>query len=62
MLEMAIADGSLPDQPLEVLAHLLLATADEAALYIANAEDPTAARNDAVASMDRLLSGLSLAD
>ena len=62
MLELAVADGSLPDQPLEVLAHLLLATADEAALYIANAEDPTAARNDAVASMDRLLSGLSRAD
>ncbi len=62
MLEMAVADGSLPNQPLEVLAHLLLATADEAALYIANAEDPTAARNDAVASMDRLLSGLNLAN
>ena len=40
MLELAVADGSLATQPLEVLAHLLLATADEAALYIANAEDP----------------------
>jgi AcrR family transcriptional regulator len=58
MLELAVADGSLPEQPLEVLAHLLLATADEAALFIANAEDPPAARDQAVAAMDRLLTGL----
>ena len=58
MLELAVADGSLPEQPLEVLAHLLLATADEAALFIANTEDPPAARDQAVAAMDRLLTGL----
>lgn len=58
MLELAVADGSLPEQPLEVLAHLLLATADEAALFIANAEDPPVARDQAVAAMDRLLTGL----
>ena len=58
MLELAVVDGSLPEQPLEVLAHLLLATADEAALFIANAEDPLAARDEAVAAMDRLLTGL----
>ncbi len=58
MLELAVADGSLPEQPLTVLAHLLLATTDEAALFIANAEDPQAARDQAVAAMDRLLTGL----
>ena len=58
MLELAVVDGSLPEQPLEVLAHLLLATADEAALFIANAEDPLAAHDEAVAAMDRLLTGL----
>jgi AcrR family transcriptional regulator len=58
MLELAVADGSLPKQPLEVLAHLLLATADEAALFIANAENPPAARDQAVAAMDRLLIGI----
>jgi AcrR family transcriptional regulator len=58
MLELAVADGSLPEQPLEVLAHLLLATADEAALFIANAEDRPVARDQAVAAMDRLLAGL----
>ena len=41
-----------------MLAHLLLATTDEAALYIANADDPTAARDDAVIALDRLINGL----
>jgi AcrR family transcriptional regulator len=58
MLEHAVADGYLPEQPLEVLAHLLLAVADEAALFIANAKDPPGARNQAVAAMDRLLTGI----
>ena len=62
MLELAVADGSLPPQPLEVLAHLLLAATDEAALFIVNAEDPAGARDQAVAAMDRLLSGLRAAD
>ena len=59
MLELAVAEGSLPPQPLRVLAHLLLATADEAAMYISNAEDPEAARDEAVDALDRLLGGLS---
>ena len=53
-----MADGSLPAQPVDVLAHLLLATTDEAALYIANADDPAAARDDAVMALDRLINGL----
>ncbi len=58
MLDLAVADGSLTEQLLEAMAHILLATADEAALYIANADDPRAARDQAVAAMDRLLTGL----
>jgi AcrR family transcriptional regulator len=58
MLELAVADGSLPRQPLEVLAHLLLATTDAAALFIANAADPAAARDEAVGALDRFLSGI----
>lgn len=58
MLELAVADGSLPRQPVEVLAHLLLATTAEAALFIANADDPAAARDQAVDALDRLLSGI----
>jgi ATP-dependent Zn protease len=38
---------------------LLLATVNEAALYIANAPDPPAASDDAVAAMDLVLSGLA---
>ncbi len=59
MLELAVVEGSLPQQPTAALAHLLLATADEAALFIANADDPVAARDQAVAALDHLLSGLS---
>jgi hypothetical protein len=58
MLELAVADGSLPAQPVDVLAHLLLAITGEAALYIANADDPAAARDDAVNALDRLIKGL----
>ena len=58
MLELAVADGSLTTQPIDALAHLLLATVAEGALFIANAEDPAAARNQAIAAMDALLSGL----
>jgi AcrR family transcriptional regulator len=59
LLELAINDGSLPAQPLDALAHLLLATIDEAALFIANADNPSTARDDAVQTVNRLLAGLS---
>jgi AcrR family transcriptional regulator len=59
MLERAVAEGSLSPQPLELLAHLLLATADEAALYIVNADDPATARAQAVHALRRLLDALA---
>ena len=58
MLDLAMADGSLPPQPSAALAHLLLAAADEAALYIVNADDPPAAREQSVTALDNLLRGL----
>jgi AcrR family transcriptional regulator len=58
--EFAVSDGSLPRQPLDALAHVLLAAIDEAALFIANADDPAAAKDQAVAAVDRLLAGLRL--
>ncbi|MET0146622.1 MAG: TetR/AcrR family transcriptional regulator [Ilumatobacteraceae bacterium] len=58
MLTDAIADGTLTPQPVEVLANILLAALDEAALYIANAPDQPAARDASVTAMDGLLSGL----
>ena len=59
LLQAAITEGTLPDQPIDALAHMLLASVDEAALYIANAPDPLAARDMAVGAMDALLGGLA---
>ena len=56
---LAMADGSLPSQPSGALAHILLAAADEAALYIVNADDPLAAHEQSVTALDNLLRGLS---
>jgi AcrR family transcriptional regulator len=59
LLELAMAEGSIPAQPMDAMAHLLLASVDEAALYIANSEVPEAARDEAVVAMERLFSGLT---
>jgi AcrR family transcriptional regulator len=58
LLNRAVREGTLRAQPLDVLAHLLLAVVDEAALFIANADDPPAARAQAIAAVDQLLVGL----
>ncbi|MDT5007162.1 MAG: hypothetical protein QOJ24_4338 [Mycobacterium sp.] len=58
LLERAVLEGSLPAQPLIVLAHVLLAAADEAALVIANSPDPMAAREQGIAAISQLLAGL----
>ena len=59
LLERAMAEGSRPAQPVDAMAHLLLASVDEAALYIANSEVPEAARDEAVVAMERLIRGLT---
>ncbi|TFV88890.1 TetR/AcrR family transcriptional regulator [Blastococcus sp. CT_GayMR16] len=58
LLARAVDSGQLPDQPVDVLAHVLLAAIDEAALFIANAADPAAARDRAVTAIDHLMAGL----
>jgi AcrR family transcriptional regulator len=58
LLTAAIAEGTLTQRPVDPLAHVLLAAIDEAALYIANADDQPAARDDAVATMQSILDGL----
>jgi AcrR family transcriptional regulator len=60
LLSRAVEEGSIRQQPLGVLSHLLLATVDEAALYIANAADPTTARTEAADAVDGLLSGIRI--
>jgi AcrR family transcriptional regulator len=61
-LRSAIEAGQIPEQPVKPLAHLLMGALDEAAMLVARAEDPTAAKAEVTATLDRLLEGLSRAD
>jgi len=54
----ATEGGMLVTLPSEALAHILLAAADEAAMYVAMAGDPVAARRDVVAVQRHLLESL----
>lgn len=59
MLERAVGEGDLAaGQPVDALAHVLLAAADETALFIANAPDQRAARDQGVQALNALLDGL----
>jgi hypothetical protein len=54
----AMEAGVLRKAPIEPLSHLLLAGMAEAALMIANAEDPKTARREAEAGLIALIEGL----
>ncbi len=56
----AVAEGVLEAQPLEPLAHLLSALGTGAALYVAHAADPEAARREVAACNERFLAGLGV--
>jgi AcrR family transcriptional regulator len=58
LLLAAMAEGALQPVPADALAHILLAAVDEAALFIAGADDKVAAKDEAIAAMDLLLGGL----
>lgn len=59
MLERAVEEGDLAaGQPVDALAHVLLAAADETALFIANAPDQHAARDQGVTALNTVLDGL----
>jgi AcrR family transcriptional regulator len=58
MLDNAVAHGVIAKQPTTPLAHMLLAAIDEAALYIANADDRRQARNQARKALNQILNGL----
>ena len=59
MLERAIEEGDIASgQPVAVLAHVLLAAAEEAAMFIANAPNQHDARDDSVQALNALLDGL----
>ena len=57
-LEMAAAAGALRDLPLEPLAHVLMGGLVEGSLYLANADDKAAAREQVGAAIGALIDGL----
>jgi AcrR family transcriptional regulator len=57
-LQEFIDAGALPPQPVRPLAHLVISAVDEAALYVAQASDPAAARTEMRAALQHLLVGL----
>ena len=58
ILGAAVAAGQIPQQPLRPLAYVLMGALDEAAMYVARAEDPEAARAEMVPVVRRLIDGL----
>jgi AcrR family transcriptional regulator len=61
VLAQGIADGELADQPVAPLSHVLIAVADEAAMYVVAAEDRQAARREMVTVARGLMRSLSAA-
>lgn len=59
MLGQAVTDGAIPAQPTRPTAHVLLGALDEAALFIARAEDRGAALEQMYDVCDRLISGIA---
>jgi hypothetical protein len=58
-LEHGMATGALAPQPVDPLAHALLGALDEAALYVARAEDRATALAETAAVIDRLIDALA---
>lgn len=58
VLAKAAADGGLPSLPVKPLAHILLAIADEAALYLNAAHDRAAARGEIMQIVGALVRAL----
>ena len=59
LLEYAISTGQIAAQPVPPLAHLLIGAVDEAALYVAQAEDRATARAEVQAVIERLIASLA---
>ena len=59
MVNEGVAEGSIRSVDAATMAHLLLSVVDEAALFIAHADDPVAARATAGASVGALVAGLA---
>lgn len=58
-LEGAMAAGHLRPQPVRPLSLVLIAALDEAALYVARADDPESARAEMLSALGEIVGGLS---
>ncbi|MEN3220048.1 TetR/AcrR family transcriptional regulator [Mycolicibacterium porcinum] len=61
-LAQVIADGHLPEQRVEPLAHLLHGAMCEAAMTVARSSDPERESRDSIAALERLLNGIAARD
>jgi AcrR family transcriptional regulator len=59
-LRAAIEGGAVAEQPVRPLAHVLMGALDEAAMLVARADDPEAARAEVGRTIDTLLAALSV--
>jgi AcrR family transcriptional regulator len=60
LLSFAMEVGSIRQQPVEPLAHVLIGAIDEAALYVAQSEQPDEARADVLAVLEDLLTAMTV--
>jgi AcrR family transcriptional regulator len=60
LLDYAMQVGSIRQQPLEPLAHVLIGALDEAALFVAQSETPDRARADVLAVLEDLLRAMAV--
>ena len=58
VLEQCMAAGLMSPRPVQPLAHILLAALNEAAMLVANAEDPVATRVEVGREVEHLLTSL----
>lgn len=58
-LAQVIADGHLPEQRVEPLAHLLHGAMCEAAMTVARSSDPERESRESMAALERLLNGIA---
>jgi hypothetical protein len=59
LLAQGIEVGRIRAQPARPLAHVLMGAGDEAALYVAEAADPTRARAEMIEVLDQLIEGVT---
>lgn len=58
-IQAAMEQGSIEPGPVDVLAHMLVAALDEAAMLVDRATSPATARRQATLAIDRILAGIA---